>query len=508
MRKWVNGGFRFYYAQRYRIMQRFMQHPHKVQAAVLRDLIESAKHTEYGRLYGFRRIKSHSDFQRHLPLTDYDDLKPYIQRMMHGEKDVLWHGQVRWFSKSSGTTSDKSKFIPVSAQNLKRCHIRGTWDTMCLFYHNRADARQFECKSLVMGGNLERFAPYPKTMYGDVSAIMIRRMPWVGRPFYTPDFETALLDDWEVKLERMAQITAREKQIVMIGGVPTWTVMLLRRILDITGKDHMLEVWPDFQVYIHGGVSFTPYREQFKAFFPDESVSYQEIYNASEGYFAVQDDFSQEGMLLLLNNGIYFEFIPMTQWGRDQPDVIPLSEVEPGKNYAIVISTNSGLWRYIPGDTVTFTSTHPYRVKVTGRTKQFVNAFGEEVMVENTDRALDQACAKMSARVNEYTVAPVYFQQGKRGGHEWLIEFDREPADLEAFADLLDTELKTINSDYEAKRSKDIALQRLRLHALPRGTFADWMRARGKFGGQHKVPRLANHRKYVQDILGFLGERV
>lgn len=508
MRKWVNAGFRFYYAQRYRIMQRFMRHPHQVQANVFRDLLEAARHTEYGRAHGFADIRSQADFARQVPLSDYEDLKPYIQRMMHGEKDVLWHGQVRWFSKSSGTTSDKSKFIPVSAQNLKRCHIRGTWDTMCLYYHNRPDARQFELKSLVMGGSLQSFEPYPKTMFGDVSAIMIRRMPWVGKPFYTPDFETALLDDWEIKLERMAQIIAREKNIVMIGGVPTWTVMLLRRVLDITGKTNMLEVWPHFQVYIHGGVSFLPYREQFKRFFPSDTVDYQEIYNASEGYFAAQDDLQQDGMLLLLNNGMYFEFIPMTEWDQEDPTVVPLSEVQTGKNYAIVISTNSGLWRYMPGDTVTFTSTNPYRIKVTGRTKQFVNAFGEEVMVENTDRALAQACARTGARVSEYTVAPIYFQEGHRGGHEWLIEFDQLPPDLEVFAEVLDTALQHINSDYEAKRYKSIALQRLQLHALPEGTFAAWMRSRGKFGGQHKVPRLANHRKYVRDILGFSGERV
>lgn len=508
MRKWVNAGFRFYFAQRYRIMQRFMERPHQVQATVLRDLLKAASGTEYGRNYGFGNLSNHDRFSREVPLTDYEDLKPYIERMMHGEKDVLWHGQVRWYSKSSGTTSDKSKFIPVSSQNLKRCHIRGTWDTMCLFYHNRPDARQFELKSLVMGGSLENFEPYPKTQFGDVSAIMINRMPWVGRPFYTPDFKTALLSDWEVKLERMAHITAREPRMVMIGGVPTWTIMLLRRILEITGKSNMLEVWPDFQVYIHGGVSFTPYKEQFKAFFPSDQVSYQEIYNASEGYFAVQDDFEKDGMLLLLNNGIYFEFIPMTEWGNDQPQTLSLAEVETGKNYAIVVSTNSGLWRYMPGDTVTFTSLSPYRIKVTGRTKQFVNAFGEEVMVENTDKALAQACADTGAQATEYTVAPVYFEEGTRGGHEWLIEFEHPPADSDLFASVLDRALQNINSDYEAKRFKDIALERLRLHVLPRGTFSDWMRSRGKFGGQHKVPRLANHRKYVKDILGFLGERV
>ncbi|NRB61896.1 MAG: GH3 auxin-responsive promoter family protein [Saprospiraceae bacterium] len=508
MRKGVNAVFRYYYAQRYRIMQRFMQRPHEVQRGVLRDLLQAARHTEYGKNHRFSELISFSDFSTSVPVTDYEDLKPHIQRMMHGEKDVLWHGQVRWFSKSSGTTSDKSKYIPVSAQNLKRCHIRGSWDTMCLFYHNRHDARQFELKSMVMGGSLQSFDPYPKTLYGDVSAIMISRMPWVGKPFYTPDFQTALLADWEVKLERMAQQTAYDQRIVMIGGVPTWTVMLFRRILDITGKKNMLEVWPNFQVYIHGGVSFTPYREQFRSFFPSDSVSYQEIYNASEGYFAVQDNFDEEGMLLLLNNGMYFEFIPMSEWGEEAPKTIPLQDVEVGKNYAIVISTNAGLWRYQPGDTIAFTSTNPYRIKVTGRTKQFVNAFGEEVMVDNTDQALEKACAYTGAQVHEYTVAPIYFKEGARGGHEWLIEFERPPDNLERFTNYLDQSLQKINSDYEAKRHKNIALQCLKVLPVPSGTFSSWMRYRGKFGGQHKVPRLANDRKYVSDILDFLGERV
>lgn len=504
MRKTINEIFRWYYRLRYRRIERFMQNPHKAQREVFRQLIEAARHTEWGRKYDYRSIKTPEQFSERIPVQDYESLKPYIQRMMHGEKDVLWSGQIKWFSKSSGTTSDKSKFIPVSSRNLKTCHIRGTWDTMTLYYHNRPDARQFELKSMVMGGSLSKFQPYPTTMIGDVSAIMIEHMPSVARPFYIPDFETALMAEWEEKLEKMAQIASREPNVVMIGGVPTWTVVLFRRILEITGKQHMLEVWPNFQVYIHGGVSFMPYKKQFEAFFPSDKVDYQEIYNASEGYFAIQNDFSSPDMLLLLDNGVYYEFLPMSEWQKEDPKAIPLSEVETGKNYAMVISTNGGLWRYTPGDTVMFISTDPYKIKVTGRTKQFVNAFGEEVMVENTDKALAMTCAEMDAIVSEYTVAPVYFQGGGKGGHEWVIEFEKPPANLKAFNRLLDQNLQKINSDYEAKRYRDMALTQLRLRPAPPGTFHRWMASRGKLGGQHKVPRLANHRQYIEEILDFM----
>jgi len=503
MRKMINQLFRLYYKQRYRTIERYMLHPHDVQQALLTQLIEATRHTVWGRRYGHRSIKNLPTFMDRIPISQYEDVQPYIHRMMLGEKDVLWSGQVRWFAKSSGTTDGKSKYIPVTSQSRKYCHIRGTWDTMTLFYRNRPDARQFECKSIVMGGALERFPEHPKTMIGDVSAIMISHMPFVGRPFYIPDFKTALLSDWEEKLERLATIAAATPDVVMLGGVPTWTVVLLRRILEITGKKHLLEVWPDVQGYIHGGVSFVPYREQFSNFFPSSSFSYQETYNASEGFFAVQDDLSSNDMLLLLDNGIYYEFLPMEEWYKERPRAIPLAEVEPGINYALVISTNAGLWRYVPGDTVMFTSTYPYRIQVTGRTKQFVNAFGEEVMVDNTDKALAQTCAATNATVVDYTVAPIYFQQEERGRHEWLIEFEHPPVDLEKFTQLLDQNLQAINSDYEAKRYKSIALARLKLTVLPNGAFQEWLRAKGKLGGQHKVPRLANDRKFIEEILTF-----
>ena len=504
MKKLINSAFKQFYKARYRRMQRFMRQPIAAQEFELKELLQLAKHTEWGKRYGFRSIRSREEFARRVPIQDYESLKPYINRMMHGEKDVLWNGRVKWFSKSSGTTSDKSKFIPVSDQNLKKCHIKGTWDTMTCFYHNRPDARQFECKSILMGGSLNYFEPYPKTQFGDVSAVMINKMPFVARPFFTPDFETALLPKFEEKIERIAQITSQDKSVVMIGGVPTWTVVLFRRILEITGAQNILEVWPDFQVYIHGGVGFEPYRKQFLEFLPSHEVSYMEIYNASEGYFGVQNDLDEDDMLLLLANGMYFEFLAPSEWHKEEPQAIPLDEVEIGKNYALVVSTNGGLWRYLPGDTVTFTSKNPYKIKITGRTAQFVNAFGEEVMVANTDKAIAMTCRQLNASVRDYTAGPIYFTRSGKGGHEWLIEFEKLPADIQRFNRLLDRNLQSINSDYEAKRYLNMALEQLKLHPIPKGTFHRWLKSKGKYGGQHKVPRLANDRKYLDEILEFL----
>jgi hypothetical protein len=508
MKKWVNKSVRWFYEYRYRQIQKAVNQPEPTQLYWLNTLLQTAKHTRWGKMHDFSSIRSPEDFAKHVPIQNYESLQPFIDRMMHGERDVLWDGKVRWFSKSAGTTSGVSKFIPVSQQNLKYCHIRGTWDTMTFFYQNRMDARQFELKSMLMGGSLYSFEPHPRTSYGDISAIMIKHMPWLGRPFFTPDFDTALLDDWETKLELLAQEGSRNKDIVMIGGVPTWTVVLFRRILEITGKENMLEVWPHFQVYIHGGVSFTPHRKQFESFFPSDSVSYLEIYNASEGYFAAQDDLSGDDLLLLINNGVYYEFIPMEEWDKDSPEAVPLWEVEKGKNYALIISTNSGLWRYQPGDTVMFTSTNPYKIRITGRTKQFVNAFGEEVIVENTDQAVAQTCATTGAIVREYTVAPIYFEGNSRGGHDWLIEFEKAPPNLQKFRSLLDQNLQSINADYKAKRFKNMALQMLQLKMVPPGTFHDWMKSKGKLGGQNKVPRLANNRTYINEILQFIKEKV
>jgi hypothetical protein len=505
MSQWINKAFRIFLHQRYRQISRFMQSPHVVQREIWRELIMLARDTEWGKQFGFADMRSIEAFSQRVPVQDYESLKPFIQRMMHGDQDVLWPGRVRWFSKSSGTTSDKSKFIPVPRINLRKCHIMGSRDAMALFYHRRPDAEIFAGSTMIMGGSIQAFEACPGTFLGDVSAIMISHIPFFARPKLFPDVQTALMPEWEQKLERLAEAGIKNRHVVMIAGVPTWTIVLFQRMLEMTGAQNMLEIWPAFQLYAHGGVSFSPYRSQFQTFFPSEKVEYQEVYNASEGYFSVQDTPNgEDGMLLLLQNGIYYEFLPPAEWNKPNPQPIPLEAVETGKNYALVISTNAGLWRYMPGDTVMFTSILPYRIRVTGRTKQYVNAFGEEVMVDNTDMALAATCAATGASVADYTVAPLFLQGKQKGGHEWLVEFEVPPPDLDYFSTLLDSNLQNLNSDYEAKRYRNIALERLVLRPLPKGTFHRWLRAKGKYGGQHKVPRLANHRDYVNEILGTL----
>ena len=508
MKERINKIMRWYLKQRIGRIQKFIKNPHQVQSQVLRDLVAATKHTQWGKQFGYRQIKSPEDFAKQVPVSSYDELKPFINKMMHGEKDILWSGQVKWFSKSSGTTSDKSKFIPVTDRNLFSNHIRGNWDTMSMLYHNKPDARVFADKNLLLVGSLSQFSEYPKTTIGDISAIMAHRMPAVGRPFYSPDFKTGLMSEWEEKIERTVQLTKDDKSLYMIAGVPTWNIVLFRRLLEVTGKENILEVWPNLSVYVHGGVGFAPYKEQFRQFLPKDDFIYTEAYNASEGFFATQQFIGDDDMLLLLNNGVYYEFLPMEEWDSEQPIAIPLKDVEIGKNYAMLISTNAGLWRYKIGDTITFTSKYPYKIKITGRTKQFINAFGEEVMVENTDKAVALTCEETRSIVSEYTVAPIYFSKNGKGGHQWLVEFEKTPANLSDFTKRLDKNLQQINSDYEAKRYKNMALDQLRIATLPKGTFHSWMRSRGKFGVQNKIPRLANHRRYLEEILQMVEENV
>lgn len=506
MRGLINEAFRQYYKLRMGRIDHFRRHPHPVQAALFEKFLLAGRSTEWGKTYDYKSIKTPQDYRERVPVQQYEAFSPLIRRVIMGERDVLWPGKTQWFSKSSGTTDDNSKYIPITYDNLRYCHIRSCWDSMTLLYDQRPDMRLFAAKIALMGGSLNPWPDNPKATTGDISAIMMHHLPGVSRPNFAPDMETALMSNLEAKIERMSDILPKE-DVAMIGGVPTWVVVLFRRILEKTGKDNMLEVWPNFQAYMHGGVSFKPYIEQFKDFIPSDDFSYQEIYNASEGYFGAQDDFSDEGMLLFLDNGIYYEFLPADQWNLENPKAIGLEEVELGVNYAIVITTNSGLWRYLPGDTVMFTSNTPYRIKVTGRTKHFVNAFGEEVMVENTDMALAKTCMQTGTIVNEYTVAPVYFQGGNKGGHQWLIEFERAPADMRLFNELLDQNLQEINSDYEAKRTNNMALEQLQLNVLPKNTFMNWMKSKGKYGGQNKIPRLANHREIIDEILLFVGEQ-
>lgn len=506
--KLFNTMFRWYIRQRIPRIQRFENYPIEVQNLLFRDLIDTAKNTKWGKQYDYENITTPADYRRRVPVSTYEDIFPYIERMMHGERDVLWPGIVGWFSKSSGTTSGKSKYIPVTEISLRTCHIGGAHDLMAKWYDNNEDARLFEGKGLMMGGSHEAFEPYPKTRVGDVSALMMQHMPGYVYRFSTPDVETMLEKNFDKKLSRMAAITPTER-VTSLMGVPTWSIALFRRILDATGKDNLLEVWPNFQLYMHGGVNFEPYRQQFQEFFPDEKVRYLNVYNASEGFFAAQlENEAYEGeMTLLLDNGVFYEFLPESEWHKEQPEAIDLQDIELGENYAIVISTNAGLWRYVPGDTVSFTAKRPYKLKITGRTKHYINAFGEEVMVANTDAALAKTCEQTQAQISEYTVAPKLLSRASYGRHEWLIEFDREPESLEKFSTLLDKNLQNINSDYEAKRFKDIALHPLFIHKIPKGTFHSWLRSKGRYGGQNKVPRLANERKYLEEIMGFISNQ-
>lgn len=503
MRKLVNLFFRAYFKQRYNRIIYAANHPIEVQAEVFQSLINSAKYTAWGKAHHFKKIKTYSDFTNNVPLQDYDSLKPYIQRMMRGERSVLWPGRIRWYAKSSGTTADQSKYIPVSMRSLRDCHMKGSRDSMALFYNYFKGASLMENHSMIMGGSLYPYADYEKSKIGDVSAIMMHHLPSIGRPFFTPDVETALLADWDEKIEKFAQAALQHDDVVMIAGVPTWTVILFEEILKISGKKNMLEVWPNFQVYFHGGVSFMPYRKQFENYFPSPSVKYHEVYNATEGYFATKVSAEDTDLLLLTQNGIYYEFIPLDQYYKGITNSLPLEGVETGINYVMVISTIAGLWRFIIGDTVRFTSTRPYKIVITGRTKQFINVFGEEVMVENTDRAIELTSKRLGVMVKEYTVAPIFMELGSNGAHQWLIEFKGQVPDAADFAFWLDQNLRILNSDYDAKRYQDMALRPLELVIIPSGGFEAWMKQRGKYGGQHKVPRLSNDRQYVDEMLKF-----
>ncbi|SJZ66524.1 GH3 auxin-responsive promoter family protein [Sediminibacterium ginsengisoli] len=480
-------------------IEQWMTDPVAAQREVLQDLVTHGQYTEIGRKYGFKELFSIRRFKESVPIHEYDDLKPYIERLMNGEENLLWNTPVNWFAKSSGTTSDKSKFIPITQESLENCHYQAAKDVLTLFYNHHTESDLLTGKGLVIGGSHQISKVNEDVHYGDLSAVLLQNTPIWANWIRTPELSIALMDEWEQKIEKLAQSTIPEL-VTSISGVPTWTLVLIKRILEITGKSTLKEVWPGLELYIHGGVSFTPYREQFRKLI-GPGCTYLEMYNASEGFFAAQDDPGEDGMLLFLDHGIFYEFMPIEEYGSGNPRTIGLKEVETGKNYALVISTNGGLWRYLVGDTIQFTSTYPFRIKVSGRLKQYINAFGEEVIADNTDKAIAIACEKLQITVNDYTAAPVYFGDDNKGAHEWLIEFEHPPASTEQFAFELDSALKMVNSDYEAKRYKDIALTIPVVHSLEKGIFHEWLKSRGKLGGQHKVPRLSNDRKYLEEIL-------
>jgi hypothetical protein len=473
--------------------------PMDAQREVLQDLVSSAQYTEFGKAYNFSSLFTVKAFKEAVPIHEYEDLKPYIERVMQGEQNVLWNTPIYWFAKSSGTTSDKSKFIPVSEESLQDGHYKASKDVLSLYYQYNPDSALLTGKALVIGGSHTINPVNQEAQYGDLSAVLLQNSPFWGHWLRTPDLGIALMDEWENKIEKLAASTI-EEEVTSISGVPTWTLVLFKRILEITGKNCIAEVWPSLELYMHGGVSFTPYKEQFKKLIGKE-ITYLDMYNASEGFFAAQENPSDEGMLLFTDHGIFMEFMPVEEYGKKNPQTIGLNKVELGKNYALVISTNAGLWRYLLGDTIQFTSVSPFRIKVTGRLKHFINAFGEELIVDNADKAIAMASEKTNAIVNDYTAAPVYFSENSNGAHEWLIEFDKEPVSMEEFTKELDAALKILNSDYEAKRQKDIALRMPIVRSLAKGIFSKWLSEKGKLGGQHKIPRLSNERKYVDEIL-------
>ena len=481
---------------RQRELERYQSEGESLQRAVLKRLVAEAKDTEYGRNHAFAAVKDYEDFVHHLPVNTYEELKDGIDRMRHGESDILWSGRVKWYARSSGTTNDKSKFIPVSPQGLKRIHYRGGYDSVALYLRNNPQSRLFDGRALILGGSHAPNYNIKDSLVGDLSAILIENINPLVNLIRVPKKQTALLSDFEVKRDRIAR-EAMTKNVTNLSGVPSWMLSVLTRMMEISGKTHLEEVWPNLEVFFHGGVAFTPYRQQYEQLITSPRMHYMETYNASEGFFGIQDDPQDKSMLLMLDYDIFYEFIPM-----DGGEPVPLWGVETGKNYAMVISTSCGLWRYEIGDTVQFTSTNPYKFIISGRTKHFINAFGEELIVDNAEQGLAYACQQTGAVVNEYTAAPVFMDSNAKCRHQWLIEFAKRPADLQQFAALLDKHLQEINSDYEAKRYKDITLQPLEIIEARTNLFNDWLKLRGKLGGQHKVPRLSNNREAIEQLLG------
>ncbi|NNE54851.1 MAG: GH3 auxin-responsive promoter family protein [Flavobacteriales bacterium] len=495
----LNSVFSWLIAKRIHQMELFQKYPEQVQEEMILRHIQHAGLTEFGIEHDFLSLKTISDYQKAVPVRNYDQFRPYIDKLREGEQQILWPSKLKWFAKSSGTTSDKSKYIPVSKEALEDCHYKGGKDMLGLYCHTHPDAKIYAGKNLVMGGS-SKIAPYAKDCYtGDLSAIIIKNLPFWVELRRTPNRDIALLDNWEEKIELMVDATIDE-DVRMITGVPSWTLVLIRRMLEKRGVSDLKVIWPNLELFIHGGVSFKPYQDQYDELI-SQPMNYLETYNASEGFFGIQDRPDADDMLLMLDYGIFYEFMPLEEVGKDFPKTLLLNEVELNTNYAIVISTNAGLWRYLVGDTIRFTSREPFRIQVTGRTKHFLNAFGEEVIVDNSDEAIHFAATETGAKLNDYTAAPIYMKSTEAGGHEWVVEFSKPPLDMNAFCSHLDTKLRSINSDYDAKRTGNLTMRAPVVHSVPNGTFYAWLKSRGKIGGQHKVPRLCNDRQYVEGVL-------
>lgn len=485
----------------------FRKFPLEVQEELFFRMLKNATNTAFGKKYEFQKITDYSSFKNSVPLQTYEELKPEVDKLITGEKNLLWPGTTNWFAKSSGTTSDRSKFIPVTKDSLFDCHYKGGKDLLALYYTNYPDRKLYNAKHLIIGGSAKINPIGINSYLGDLSAIIVKNLPWWAEIRRTPSREIALMDDWEKKLDKMAKQTIKE-DVCIIAGVPSWTLVLCNRILEITGKSNLKEVWPNLELFMHGGVNFQPYKKEFERLIPDSSMHYIETYNASEGFFGIQDDPESDDLLLMLDYGIFYEFIPMSDFeGIASKTVISLADVALHTNYALVISTNGGLWRYILGDTITFTSILPYKFRITGRTQSFINCFGEEVIVDNTEKAIAFACSQTNAILKEYTVGPKFMDNQSKGAHEWIIEFVQEPNNLTVFTHLLDQQLREVNSDYDAKRTKDLALEAPTIHIAEKGTFDHWLQIKGKLGGQNKIPRLTNDRKILVEIFQLLNSK-
>jgi len=486
-------------ARRINQIAHFRKFPAEVQKEVLENLLKKGESTEWGKEYGYSSISSQKEYRERVPVQTYEDLIPWIERLGKGEADLLWPGTIKWFAKSSGTTSSKSKFIPMTKEALEDCHYQAARDVLKIYCHNNPSSRIFSGRALILGGShrVDNFSS--QALCGDLSAILIRNAPSWVELFRTPNKNIVLIEDFEKKLELITR-AAVKKNITNFSGVPSWFLTLIKYILQYTGKSNLTEVWPNLEVFFHGGISFTPYRELYKKLIPVNQMHYMETYNASEGFFGIQDDPARPEMLLMLDYGIFYEFVPADKTGEKHPPALSIGEVETGVNYAIVISTNGGLWRYMIGDTIVFTSLNPHRFRISGRTRHFINAFGEEVIIENAEKALDAACMSTGAIISEYTAGPVFMDADSRGSHEWLIEFEKCPSDIDLFTDILDKTLQSINSDYEAKRFRDINLVKPVIRSVPKGTFHSWLKSKNKLGGQNKVPRLSNTREFIDEI--------
>ncbi|CAG5086285.1 GH3 auxin-responsive promoter family protein [Parvicella tangerina] len=495
-----NSIFSWLIKKRVHQIELFKKHPDEVQRELLSNLISQSSSTEFGKKHRFDSLTAVSDFQQNVPLQHYDDVFPYVERLKNGEQNLLWPGDILWFAKSSGTTNQRSKLIPVSKESLQECHYKGGKDLLGIYYNNHPDTRLFTGKHLIVGGSSEINYLNQKSYFGDLSAIIVKNLPWWCEWRRTPSRETALLSQWEEKLSRMAKETVNE-DVRILAGVPSWTLVLLKRVLEENGTNNIFDIWPNLELYMHGGVNFGPYKQQFEQLLPRAEMNYVQTYNASEGFFGIQDLIKSEDMLLMLDYGVFYEFIPKEEWQKETPETILLNEVELNKPYELVISTNAGLWRYRIGDVISFTNKQPFRFKVVGRTAQYINVFGEELMIDNVEKALTMTCETLHCSVKDFTVCPIFMTTDKSGGHEWLIEFSEPPASLQQFSEHLDVNLQKVNSDYAAKRSNDLSLQKPTVKVMKNGTFYAWLKKNNKLGGQNKIPRLRNDRSFAEEIL-------